>query len=95
MDQILQSVHSQLLFPTGRGGFDEPRQHKVSEKDWANHLLQLCGGQFARHPHVRYWALNTILQHETKKTSMWYQTIQQGQAAITTAQVMDWILVII
>src|SRR5882672_8632084 len=23
------------LFPTGKGGFDEPRQHKVSEKDWA------------------------------------------------------------
>jgi hypothetical protein len=32
------------LFPTGWGGFDEPRQHKVSEKDWANYLLQLRGG---------------------------------------------------
>jgi len=30
-----------ILFPTGRGGFDEPRQYKVSEKDWANYLLQL------------------------------------------------------
>ena len=29
------------LFLTGRGGFDEPRDHKVSEKDWANYLLQL------------------------------------------------------
>ena len=38
------------LFPTGRGGFDEPRQYKVSEKDWANYLLQLHGGWFARHP---------------------------------------------
>jgi len=32
------------LFPTGGGGFDEPRQHKVTEKDWANYLLQLRGG---------------------------------------------------
>ena len=79
------------LFPTGRGGFDEPRQHKVSEKDWANHLLQLRGGRFARHPRFRYWALNTILRHETKKTSKWYQTVQQGQVALTTAQVMYWV----
>lgn len=57
------------LFPTGRGGFDEPREHKVSEKVWVNYLLQLRGGRFARHPHFRYWALNTILRHETKKTS--------------------------
>jgi hypothetical protein len=32
------------LFPTGRGGFGEPRQYKVSKKGWANYLLQLCGG---------------------------------------------------
>lgn len=76
------------LFPTGKGGFDEARQHKVSEKDWANYLLQLRGGRFARHPRFRYWALNTILRHETKKASKWYQTIQQGQAALTIAQVM-------
>jgi len=76
------------LFPTGRGGFDEPRQHKVSEKDWANYLLQLRGGRFARHPRFRYWALNTILRHETKKTSKWYQTTQQGQNPLTLAQVM-------
>jgi len=76
------------LFPTGRGGFDEPRRHKVSEKDWANYLLQLRGGRFARHPRFRYWALNTILRHETKKTSRWYQTVQQGQNPLTTAQVI-------
>ena len=75
------------LFPTGKGGFDEPRQHKVSEKDWANYLLQLHGGRFARHPHFRYWALNTIMRHETKKASKWYQTIQQGQNRLTTEQV--------
>ena len=76
------------LFPTGRGGFDEPRQHKVSEKEWANYLLQLRGGRFARHPRFRYWALNTILRHETKKASKWYQTIQQGQDPLTIAQVI-------
>ena len=76
------------LFPTGRGGFDEPRQHKVSEKDWADYLLQLRGGRFARHPRFRYWALNTILRHETKKTSTWYQTVQSGQEPLTTAQVI-------
>jgi len=76
------------LFPTGKGGFDEPRRHKVSEKDWANYLLQLRGGRFARHPRFRYWALNTILRHETKKTSRWYQTVQQGQNPLTTAQVI-------
>ena len=76
------------LFPTGRGGFDEPRQHKVSEKDWANYLLQLRGGRFARHPRFRYWALNTILRHESKKASRWFQTTQQGQNRLTTAQVI-------
>lgn len=76
------------LFPTGRGGFDEPREHKVSEKDWANYLLQLRGGRFARHPRFRYWALNTILRHETKKTSRWFQNVQQGQTSLTTAQVI-------
>jgi hypothetical protein len=76
------------LFPTGRGGFDEPRQHKVTEKDWANYLLQLRGGRFARHPRFRYWALNTIMRHETKKASTWYQTIQRGQDPLTTAEVL-------
>ena len=38
------------LFPAGKGGFDEQRQHKVSESDWANYLLQLRSGRFARHP---------------------------------------------
>jgi hypothetical protein len=76
------------LFPTGKGGFDEPRQHAVSEKDWANYLLQLRGGRFARHPRFRYWALNTIMRHETKKASKWYQTVQQGQDPLTTAQVI-------
>lgn len=75
------------LFPTGRGGFDEPREHKVTEKDWANHLLQLRGGRFARHPRFRYWALNTIMRHETKKASTWYQTVQHGQNPLTTAEV--------
>jgi len=75
------------LFPTGKGGFDELRQHKVSEGDWANYLLQLRGGRFARHPQFRYWALNTILRHETKKASTWYQTIQQGQERLSLAQV--------
>lgn len=79
------------LFPTGRGGFDEPRQHKVTEKDWANYLLQLRGGRFARHPRFRYWALNTILRHETKKASKWYQTVQNGQDPLTTAQVIYYI----
>jgi hypothetical protein len=76
------------LFPTGKGGFDEPRQHKVAEKDWANYLLQFRGGRFARHPRFRYWALNTILRHETKKASKWYQTIQRDQNPLTTAQVI-------
>ena len=76
------------LFPTGSGGFDEPREHKVSEKDWANYLLQLRGGRFARHPRFRYWALNTIMRHKTKKGSRWYQSIQQGQNPLMTAQVM-------
>ena len=76
------------LFPTGRGGFDEPRQHEVSEKDWANYLLQLRGGRFARHPRFRYWALNTILRHDAKKASRWFQSVQQGQERLTTAQVM-------
>ena len=77
------------LFPTGRGGFGEPREHKVSERDWANYLLQLRGGRFARHPRFRYWALNTILRHESKKASRWFQTIQQGQNPLTTAQVIS------
>jgi hypothetical protein len=76
------------LFTTGSSGFDEPREHKVSESDWANYLLQLRGGRFARHPHFRYWALNTILRHETKKTSRWFQSIQQGQNPLTTAEVI-------
>jgi len=76
------------LFPTGKGGFDEPRQHKVTEKDWANHLLQLRGGRFARHPRFQYWVLNTIMHHETKKASTWYQTIQHGQNPLTTAEVL-------
>ena len=76
------------LFPTGRGGFDEAREHKVSEEQWANYLLQLRGGWFARHPCFRYWALNTILRHESKKASKWYQSIQQGQNRLTTAQVI-------
>jgi hypothetical protein len=76
------------LFPTGKGGFDEPRPHKVSEKDWANYLLQVRGGRFARHPRFRYWALNTILRHETKKSSRWFQNIQQGQNPLTLAEVM-------
>ena len=79
------------LFPTGRGGFDELRQHKVTEKDWANYLLQLCGGQFEKHPCFQYWALNTILWHESKKASTWYQSIQRGENCLTTAQVIFWI----
>jgi hypothetical protein len=81
------------LFPTGRGGFDEPRDRKVTEKEWANHLLQLRGGRFARHPRFRYWALNTILRHEAKKASKWYQTTQNGQNPLTTAQVILWVWV--
>jgi len=76
------------LFPTGKGGFDEPRQHKVTEKDWANHHLQLRGGRFAKHPRFQYWALNTIMHHEKKKASTWYQTIQHGQNPLTTAEVL-------
>lgn len=79
------------LFPTGRGGFDEQRQHKVTEKQWANYLLQLRGGRFARHPRFRYWALNTIMRHETKKSSKWYQSIQRGQDPLTIAQVILWV----
>jgi hypothetical protein len=30
------------------------------------------------------------MRHETKKASRWYQTIQQGQDPLTTAQVMFW-----
>jgi hypothetical protein len=76
------------LFPTGKGGFDEPRSKKVSEKQWANYLLQFRGGRFARHPRFRYWALNTIMRHESKKASTWYQTIQRGQNPLTTAEVI-------
>lgn len=77
------------LFPTGQGGFDEPREHKVSEKDWANYLLQLHGGRFAKYPRFCYWALNTILQHESKNTSRWYQNTLQGETRLTVAQVMS------
>ena len=38
------------LFPTGMADFNETRSDKVSMADWAQLLMQLKGGCFARHP---------------------------------------------
>lgn len=60
------------LFPTGKADIKEDRETTVDMKDWALHLLKLKGGRFARHPHFRYWVLNTIMRHDAKKATNWY-----------------------
>ncbi|KAJ7812274.1 hypothetical protein B0H13DRAFT_1513522, partial [Mycena leptocephala] len=57
------------LFPHGQADFAEPRSIKVTMTEWADHLMRLEDGRFARHPRFRYWALNTIMHHDAKKIS--------------------------
>ena len=54
------------LFPNRMADFNETWSDKVSMADWAQHLMQIKGGRFARHPRFRYWVLNTIMCHEAK-----------------------------
>ena len=47
------------LFPTGAGDFLAPRERVVTVGNYFKHLIRCDDGRFARHPHFRYFALNT------------------------------------
>ncbi len=47
------------LFPTGAGDFVAPCPRTVTAGNYFKHLMMYGGGQFAKHPRFRYFALNT------------------------------------
>ena len=50
------------FFPMGAGDFLAPRERVVTVGNYFKHFLRYDDGKFARHPHFRYFALNTEMQ---------------------------------
>jgi hypothetical protein len=79
------------LFPNGTADFAAPRDIKVTMTEWAAHLMRFKDGRFARHPRFRYWALNTIMRHEAKKSSKWYCTTHREDRELTVQDIQEMI----
>jgi hypothetical protein len=77
------------LFPTGRADFSAVRETEVTMAEWAAHLMRYEDGRFARHPRFRYWALNTIMQHEAKRASKWYTTTHPADKELIVEDIQE------
>ena len=61
------------LFPTGAAVFVAPRQCEVTAGYYFKHLMMY---QDARHPHFRYFALNTEMHWRALQSGRIYQIVQ-------------------
>ena len=77
------------LFPTGEADYNANCDHAVDMKEWAAHLLCLKGGHFARHPHFRYWVLNTIMRQTAKGASNWYLNTHKEDRNLTVDDIRE------
>ena len=60
------------LFPAGAADFLAPQQHSVTIGNYFKHLMLYCDQRFAKHPRVRYFALNTQMRHRALQTGRIY-----------------------
>ena len=60
------------LFPTGAADLLAPRAHMVTISNYFKHLMMFQDGRFAKHPRLRYPALNTEMQWRALQTGRIY-----------------------
>ena len=77
------------LFPTGAGDFLGQRQVQVTIGNYFKHLMQYDDGRFARHPHFRFFALNTEMRHRAIQTGRVYIRQHPGDGQLSLDELRD------
>ena len=72
------------LFPQEIADFLAPRQRMVTIANYCKHLMMYHDQRFAKHPHFRYFPLNTIMRHRALQTGRIYvqQNPHDGQLSV-------------
>jgi hypothetical protein len=68
----LLSLACPTLFPRGVADFVEPRQRKISYRDYIQHAMKWEDGRFAKHHSFRFIALNTLMRQQARGQSRFY-----------------------
>ena len=77
------------LFPTGAADFAATCVHKVTIGDYIKHLMMYRDGRFARHPHFRYFALNTEMRWRALQAGNIYVRQHTRDAQLTVEELRE------
>ena len=77
------------LLPTGAGDFLAPRQRAVTIGNYFKHLIMYGGGQFARHPRFRYFALNTTMRWRALQAGRIFVNQHPNDARLSLDELRD------
>ena len=70
--QAIMSLAFPSLFPTGEGGFVQPREREISFNDYVSHLMRYSDGRFASHSHFPYFLFNTRMRQQSRGLSAFF-----------------------
>jgi ATP-dependent DNA helicase PIF1 len=79
------------LFPTGAADFNATRETKVTELEWAGHMLRYDGDRFAQHPTFRFYACNTHLRHQSRACSQYFVRTHRNDQRLSVSDVREMI----
>jgi ATP-dependent DNA helicase PIF1 len=79
------------LFPTGAADFNAIRRTKVTELEWAGHMLRYNGDRFAQHPTFRFYACNTHLRHQSKACSQYFVKTHSNDQRLSVSDIREMI----
>ena len=71
------------LYPTGAADFLGQHCNQVTIGNYFTHLLKYGDGRFARHPHFRFFALNTEMRWRALQAGRIYVKQHPGDAQLT------------
>ena len=77
------------LLPTGEAEFLSPRQNTVTIGNYFKHLMRYGDGQFAKHSHFRYFALNTEMRWRALQTGRIFINQHPKDARLTLEELKD------
>ena len=77
------------LFLTGAGDFRSPRLRSVTLGEYLKHIMRYKDGRFARHPRLRYFALNTMMRWRALETARVFVKQNPSDAALTVEELRE------
>ena len=77
------------LFPTGAADFNGTRIIPIKAGNYFTHLMKYDDGRFAKHPRLRFFALNTEMRWRANETGRFYIRQHPGEAHLTVDDLRD------